>query len=342
MHLSLQSSDRLLCIAPHPDDESIAMGGLLQRAVQAGAAVKVLLVTNGDNNPWPQRWVEKRFRIGPEERQRWGALRRQEARTALKKLGLHGDAEFLQFPDQGMTSRLLQADRETLERFCRAIEEWNPTHLVLPSGYDLHPDHNALYVLLQLALERTGRTDISQLQFLVHCKRPDLVPRRMTLELSEHERQVKRQAIFCHATQMALSSKRFLAYARLQEHFYAPGPLEAALPQHRVCEAFLHRGALNLTVELPARRGKRSAILVAGESPHAGSVRWRLPLPASSRKVRLIDTVTQEMGREATVRITGRVASIKIPVAAVAPFTRLFVKLHHRAIFLDEAGWRPA
>ena len=217
MSLTLQSSDRLLLIAPHPDDESLATGGLLQRLRPAGAAARLLLVTNGDNNPWPQRWLEKRWRIGHPERQRWGALRRQEARLALKKLGYEGETHFLHLPDQGLTAKLLQADPETLDRFCDEIQEWSPTQIILPSSYDLHPDHNALYVLLQLALDRTGRSTLPQFHFLVHCKRPDLVPQRVALPLIEHERHLKRQAILCHTTQMALSRKRFLAYARPEE-----------------------------------------------------------------------------------------------------------------------------
>jgi len=340
MSFTFQKSDRLLLIAPHPDDESLATGGLIQRINQAGAAARLLMVTNGDNNPWPQRWMEKRWQIGQPERQRWGSLRRRETRFALKKLGFEGETRFLQYPDQGITPRLLQADPEILARFCCEIQEWNPTQIVLPSSYDLHPDHNALYVLLQIALQRTGHSALPQYHFLVHCKRPDLVPCRVTLQLAEHERHIKRQAILCHKTQMALSQKRFLAYARQEEAYYQPAPVQAAMPHHRVTEAFLYAGALNLAVTLPTRFRKECSILIAGESPLAGSLRWRLMLPASSRKVRLRDLLSDAPLRDATVRITGRLARIKIPIAAVQPFSRLFVKLHHRTLFLDEAGWR--
>lgn len=340
MSVTVQKSDRFLIIAPHPDDESLATGGLIQRIAQERAAARLLMITNGDNNPWPQRWVEKRWQIGPAEQQRWGALRRQEARLALKKLGFEGETHFLQLPDQGLTGKLLQADAETLEQFCVHLREWNPTHIVLPSPYDLHPDHNALYVLLQLALERTGRSTLPQIHFLVHCKRPDLVPGRMAFQLTEHERHIKRQAILCHGTQMVLSKKRFLAYARPEELYYRPAPVTAAMPHHHVTEAFIQAGALNLTSTVPSGLCKGSSILIAGESPVAGSLRWRIALPASSRKVRLCDIIADAPLRDATVRIVGRLAKIKLPVAAVQPFSRLFVKLHHRTLFLDEAGWR--
>ena len=340
MNVTFHPTDRVLVIAPHPDDESLATGGLLQRISQAGATARVLIVTNGDNNPWPQRWVEKRWQIGPREQQRWGALRRREARQALKKLGFQGETGFLRFPDQGITPRLLNAEPKILEQFCRELEESAPTHLILPSSYDLHPDHNALHVLLQIALDRTGRTHLPQFHFLVHCKHPDLVPGRFAIPLTESERHTKRQAILCHGTQMALSRKRFLAFARPEEVFFQPTPASASLPHHRISEAFLYRGALHLAINLPARLGKECSLWIAGESPTMGSLRWQLKLPSASRKVRLRDAITQGMLREATVRITGRIAQVKIPVAACQPFTRLFVKLDHRAIFLDEAGWR--
>lgn len=340
MSFTFDSNDRILLIAPHPDDESLATGGLIQRINTSGATARLLMVTNGDNNPWPQRWMEKRWRIGPEERQRWGALRRQEARFALQKLGFNGETQFLQFPDQGITPRLLRADTEILERFCTEIRDWDPTQIIFPSSYDLHPDHNALHVILQIALERTGYPKIPQFHFLVHCKRPELVPCRRDIHLSEHERNLKKQAILCHGTQMALSRKRFLAYARPEEIFFEPAPLEAAMPNHPVMEAFLYAGALQLTVMLSPRLGRDDTLWIAGESGTHSITRWQLKFPRSSRKIRLLDPRTNQLGREATVRVNGCLARVKIPINTLHPLARLFVKLHRKTLFLDDAGWR--
>lgn len=340
MSLSFQSGDRLLVVAPHPDDESLATGGLLQRASAAGAAVRVLFVTDGDNNPWPQRWVERRWTIGQRERLRWGTLRRSEAREALQRLGLQGEPRFLSLPDQGITAKLLSADQETLGRFCGELEDWKPTHVILPSSYDIHPDHNALYVLWQIALERTGLANLPQLHFVIHGRKTDIILHRLELALTEHERQTKRQAIHCHGTQMVLSQKRFLAYARPLEYFYKAAPVLTTLSNHRVCEAFLSAGALHLTVTLPPRLGKKCALLIAAESGTAGSQRWLVPLPSATGKVPMRDTVTGQQLRCATVRIAAGVARVKIPIAALRPLTQLFVKLRQRTFFLDEAGWR--
>ena len=91
-----------MMIAPHPDDESLDAGVLLQRAVAARSAVRIVYATDGDDNPWPQRLLEKRWRLNDADRARWGKRRRKEAIAALSMLGLSGaHARFLGLPDQG-------------------------------------------------------------------------------------------------------------------------------------------------------------------------------------------------------------------------------------------------
>ena len=46
----IKGSDRILILAPHPDDEAVGCAGIIQEAVAAGADMHVLCLTNGDNN----------------------------------------------------------------------------------------------------------------------------------------------------------------------------------------------------------------------------------------------------------------------------------------------------
>src|ERR1051325_3837894 len=46
--LTIENIQRVLVIAPHPDDETIGAGGLIQQALAQGSLVKVVVVTNGD------------------------------------------------------------------------------------------------------------------------------------------------------------------------------------------------------------------------------------------------------------------------------------------------------
>src|SRR5438105_6795742 len=67
---AITSRDRVLVLAPHPDDESLGAAGLIQCAVAAHARVCVVFATNGDNNAWAQRFVEHRWHIDATDRAR--------------------------------------------------------------------------------------------------------------------------------------------------------------------------------------------------------------------------------------------------------------------------------
>src|SRR6185436_660247 len=50
--VTLNPQDRLLILAPHPDDEVLCCGGLIQKAVAMGLPVRTVFFTYGDNNQW--------------------------------------------------------------------------------------------------------------------------------------------------------------------------------------------------------------------------------------------------------------------------------------------------
>ena len=148
--------DRLLVLAPHPDDEALATGGLLQRAAEAGVETRIIFLTDGDNNPWPQRVIERRWRVSSAEaRARWGTLRRNEARASLLVLGQGTcETEFWSLPDQGLTELLLSGGTAFTGRLRDAAAAWRPTLLVAPSVYDQHPDHSAVGLAVDIVLRR--------------------------------------------------------------------------------------------------------------------------------------------------------------------------------------------
>ena len=74
---ALSARSRLMMIAPHPDDESLACSVLLQQAVRAGSAIRVVYATDGDDNAWPQRVLERKWHLNASDRRRWGWLRRR-------------------------------------------------------------------------------------------------------------------------------------------------------------------------------------------------------------------------------------------------------------------------
>ncbi len=230
--LAVSAQTRLLVVAPHPDDETIANGLLIQRVRAAGGTVRVLLLTDGDNNPWPQRWLERRWSIGAAARERWGRRRRAEAQQALQRLGLPATAlQPLGWPDMGVLDRLLQAGQGSLAELAVALGEFAPDLVALPALGDRHPDHGAAHVLVRLALAAGGLAP-TLLAYLIHG-RDDGLP---TLEQpgTPAQQEAKRHALAACASQLALSGGRLRALAERPERHarIEPAPLGAtrALP----------------------------------------------------------------------------------------------------------------
>ena len=221
---TLSPQDRVLVFAPHPDDEALGCGGLIQHAVAVGAQVRVIFQTDGDNNPWPQRYVEQRWTIDASCRQRWGARRRLEALRSVQTLGLQADAAtFFGLPDQGLTGLWLKRDEHALGLHVSEFQTFRPTLLVVPSQDDNHPDHVGSYDLIQEAMHRAGMS-LPQWAYLIHRRWFCPEAAGLTLELTLRQKARKLAAIECHETQLFLSSSRFCAYARDQEIFIPSNP----------------------------------------------------------------------------------------------------------------------
>lgn len=215
---------RLTVLAPHPDDESLAAGGLIQRALARGVPVDIVFATAGENNPWPQRWLERRVSIGDRERAAWAVRRRAEALAALRCLGAQTvGVHWLDWPDGGVTQRLIDDLHDARARVQGLLAATRPTLLVLPDLADRHPDHSALHVLVELAL--AGCADALRPQclgYLLHGRARAGFAGQVRFALTASEQAAKRAAIHAHASQVALSRRRLLRSAGDTEYF-VPG-----------------------------------------------------------------------------------------------------------------------
>ncbi len=213
------AATRLLVVAPHPDDETIATGVLVQQVRAMGGEVHILLLTNGDNNPWPQRWLERRLLIGTAGRKRWGQRRYAEMLQALQSLQVPRQAlQSMGWPDMGVTELLMRDGMQAAASIALAIDRFQPSLIALPSIEDRHPDHGAAHVLVQLAL--AGRAVAPrQLTYLVHgdASRTGVVE----LHASPAQQAGKIAALKAHHTQMALSGRRMRRLAAADERYRA-------------------------------------------------------------------------------------------------------------------------
>jgi LmbE family N-acetylglucosaminyl deacetylase len=98
--LRLQPNERIVIIAPHPDDEVLACGGLIQQALALGDSVWVVYVTSGDGS-WPAAWrVTGNMFPGPADYLALGRARIAEAKAGAQVLGLDTThLIFLGYPD---------------------------------------------------------------------------------------------------------------------------------------------------------------------------------------------------------------------------------------------------
>lgn len=326
--VDISAHDRVLVIVPHPDDETIATGGLIQLALACGAAVHVIIASDGDDNPWPQRWLEKRWRIDAAARARWGARRRQEALSALAVLGVSpNQVECLGWPDQGLTEALLHDDT------CAAIladriERFAPSVLVAPALADCHPDHSALHLMVELALARTSHRGCRRLGFLVHARLP--APACATLAFDAERQQRKCTAMAAHRSQLALSATRMQGLCNRPEAFKLETPL-----------ASLQAQALHFRLDWPRplRRWQKRSLQILiqhadGATRFSLSLPWRLHCGSGS-----LQHVQPDFTLEAQARSAGLSLDIRCERAIHAAWAKLD-RPRTRLVVYDDLYWQ--
>jgi LmbE family N-acetylglucosaminyl deacetylase len=93
--------------APHPDDESIGAGGVIQQALAGGKKVRVVFATSGDAYPQAAAALFKKplAGLGPADYVSLAATRQREAVAAGTVLGLSASSlVFLGYPDGALAA----------------------------------------------------------------------------------------------------------------------------------------------------------------------------------------------------------------------------------------------
>jgi LmbE family N-acetylglucosaminyl deacetylase len=182
--LPISRDTRLMVVAPHPDDEVLGAGGLMQRVRAAHGSLRVVYLTDGDGYPEGVEAEDHVTTPTAADYRGYGRLRRHEARNALEtlKLGTY-TYSFLGFPDGGLCklmttywsdraaayrspftrldrpprAEILVPDTEyrgedLTQELARIIDDFRPTMIVVPRREDQHPDHCAAWFFVADAI----------------------------------------------------------------------------------------------------------------------------------------------------------------------------------------------
>jgi LmbE family N-acetylglucosaminyl deacetylase len=174
----IDSATSLLVVSPHPDDETLCCGGVIQRVVRAGGHVTVVWLTSGDAARIDLLLMGHSLFAGAALARELGAQRMGEARSATARLGVPPAGQlFLGYPDGGLLELLgehrtapytspttgaaavpypdaLYAGHpytgESLERdFLAVVTRVQPNLILAPTPLDSHADHRAAGLLTE-------------------------------------------------------------------------------------------------------------------------------------------------------------------------------------------------
>lgn len=119
----------VVVVMPHPDDETVMMGGLLQRLNRLGFEVTLLCLTKGEKGRiygcgWGRNMME---------------IRTQELRKALRNLGTV-NLQLFSYPDAG-----LKMHTDWHNEIHAVLQKLQPGLVISydPTGFSGHPDHIA-------------------------------------------------------------------------------------------------------------------------------------------------------------------------------------------------------
>ncbi len=181
--VELTWEDRILILAPHPDDEVLGCCGVIEKAVAMKIPLRIGFFTYGDNNQWSFMVYRKHPVLIPKAVRGMGLVRHNEAVAAAQTLGVTPEQlTFLGYPDfrtlniwyahwgnrppsRSMLTRVKAVPyanafrpgaaykgEEVLRDLKTILRQFKPTKIFVSHPSDHHPDHRSLYLFTHIAL----------------------------------------------------------------------------------------------------------------------------------------------------------------------------------------------
>lgn len=158
IHDLIPTEVRVVVVAPHPDDEVLAAGGMLALAAEIGRDIALVAVTDGSaSHPDSRLW----------SRERLAAERPRETHAALATLGVHPQTHVrLSLPDGGLAGQ-----EAALAQRLQAV--LRPRDVVFTTWQlDGHPDHEATGRATASAARQAGARCLQAPVWAWHWARP--------------------------------------------------------------------------------------------------------------------------------------------------------------------------
>jgi LmbE family N-acetylglucosaminyl deacetylase/SAM-dependent methyltransferase len=208
----LQRYPHVVLLAPHPDDETLALGGALADLADSATTVTVAVATHGGSGP------------GTTER-------RVESERATAILGAHIKTVWWNLPD----GELHNAIGEMTERISELVD--SQTLLLAPVECDGHSDHEAVAAAAEAVARQREAALLQYPVWLWHWAAPDDVDwaRVRTIAPSLRALIAKSAAIDCYTSQLAspdgypiIGSAVYARARRVMETVFVPKPHDLA------------------------------------------------------------------------------------------------------------------
>jgi LmbE family N-acetylglucosaminyl deacetylase len=132
--------NKVLILAPHPDDEVLGCGGTIHKLVKKGVEVFVAILTNASKTDPLKYTEEKLLNV------------RNEARNACGFLGVK-EIFFEDFPAPALDQYPSYKMAEAISNIIKKIE---PDTLYIPFRGDIHNDHKAVFDAAMVASRPVG------------------------------------------------------------------------------------------------------------------------------------------------------------------------------------------
>jgi LmbE family N-acetylglucosaminyl deacetylase len=194
-HLSPPPGERIVVLAPHPDDETLGCGGTIRLLRKSGKQVKVLFLTSGDQAD-PSNPASK-IHHAEEHITDYSILREREAMKALKILGV-SDYEFLRFPDRKLNLHF----ESVIGRLLDIIKQYAADIIYSPSMIELNPDHRTT-AALAMEIQKRSRPGVAPVTLLFYEVTTPLRPNLLIDITSTRDR--KRKAVKKYKSQLRIT-----------------------------------------------------------------------------------------------------------------------------------------